>query len=110
MNDELIVKELTWDAINIHCPIDYTGRRVRVTDRNNQIYVYDGFAWKPEITWTNCADEMPPDGHPVILKYGDKAPQLRLNGRLPYDEYLIVKNRICYWTPYTDEKWKEINE
>jgi len=65
----------------------------------------------PEITWTNCADAMPP-GEQVIARVGeDGEKSYSVNGSLVANEYNKWKrfNKVnIYWTPYTPEKWKEL--
>jgi len=65
-----------------------------------------------EITWTNCADEMPPKAQKTIFRRVDK------------DKFFFTKNvvdahslfyylkdiKLIQWTPYTDEKWKELSK
>jgi len=62
-----------------------------------------------KITWTNCADAMPPDdelvivrtwtGHFIKLTKYALEPSVNLYGAENYK-----------WTPYTPEKWKELNK
>lgn len=60
-----------------------------------------------KITWINCADAMPPDdGNLVIVK--------DLDGLVCKEGYIVNawKDRFdetAKWTPYTPEKWKELN-
>jgi len=65
----------------------------------------------PNITWTNCADEMPPDDDREIL--------IRKVGCV--DSIQTPANEIYYdindeelhrweWAPYTPEAWEELNK
>jgi len=66
-----------------------------------------------EITWTNCADEMPPDDDTyVIAIVGDSKPD-SVAGSLVRSEYLKWHHWSMVsviWTPYTPEKWKGLNK
>jgi len=54
-------KSLTWDELSALVPCTLQdGFRIHVTDRNQTYIVKDG-KYVPEITWTNCAEQMPPD-------------------------------------------------
>ena len=59
-----------------------------------------------EIIWTNCADEMPPDGCVICRSYVS-------NGAIKYHKVLgelfNLTTENWQWTPYTPEKWKELN-
>ena len=58
-----------------------------------------------KINWTNCGDEMPPDGMRVIIKaYGE---YMKFN----WCSHLtrVATNRTR-WTEYTPEKWEELNK
>ena len=73
----------------------------------------DEKACVPEITWTNCADEMPPDDATrVISAVGDSKPYA-VSGSLVRAEYLRWKN-VSYvpvtWTEFTPEKWEELKK
>ena len=57
-----------------------------------------------EITWTNCADEMPPDGMRVIILAFGEYMKMTWCGELSR-----VASNKTEWTPYTDEKWEELN-
>lgn len=60
-----------------------------------------------EITWTNCADAMPPDEGLFII-CGVKFQYINmLTGR---DIHNLLNFRAFKWTPYTPEKWKELNK
>lgn len=66
-----------------------------------------------KITWTNCADEMPPDdANKVISVVGDSKPYA-VSGSLVRSEYLRWKN-VSYvpvtWTEFTEEKWEGLNK
>jgi len=62
-----------------------------------------------EITWKNCADEMPPDDYnKIITKHQDKI----------FEQMGITLHQVVNkfgssdlsWTPYTPEKWEELNK
>ena len=65
-----------------------------------------------EITWTNCADKMPPDGWArIIFRDSNSAKPIVLYAHSVYD----FKNNntlkpSAEWTPHTPEKWKELNK
>ncbi len=63
------------------------------------------------ITWTNCADEMPPDDETeiIIRHVEDKEPILTPANEVFYDIDTLYKE--CWeWTEFTPEKWKHLNE
>jgi len=59
------------------------------------------------ITWTNCADRMPPDDKLIIVKSHGKVKIMR--------EFIF---RVCAkynptsyeWCPYTEEAWSELTK
>ena len=61
-----------------------------------------------EITWTNCAEKMPPETTRVILRR--KEFPIATTGL----SYFLVHNtedlRYWEWTEFTKEKWKELNK
>lgn len=59
------------------------------------------------ITWINCIDQMPPDGIGSVILNDIRGCLLfkALNPKLPKE--LSDKLR---WTPYTNEKWEELNK
>lgn len=68
-----------------------------------------------QITWTNCAEQMPPNTMKFKLIY-------RVNSEITFgfgtafnviaDIHPRWEEVKCKfeWTPYTDEKWKELNK
>ena len=60
------------------------------------------------ITWTKCADEMPPDDKNFKLIFREIA-----SGRFEEnDGFHMNLTRMKYlfeWTPYTPEAWEELN-
>jgi len=61
-----------------------------------------------EITWTNCADEMPPKIPMLIIC---KWPEALNYVSIQTTEFLWqCLNPHTKWTPYTPEKWKELNK
>ena len=63
----------------------------------------------PKITWTNCADAMPPDDVLVIVKSWTgnifKLTRYALNSSVA-----LYGAENYKWTPYTLEKWEELNK
>lgn len=56
------------------------------------------------ITWTNCAEQMPPDDAEIIVHaFGCHTRHLGADLQVwkLYDH--------IYWTPYTKEKWEDLN-
>ena len=72
----------------------------------------DEKAYVPEITWTNCADEMPPYEPIIVVNLLD----MRI--RMSHGESLVfyihreqrVRRRHFEWTEFTEEKWKELKK
>jgi hypothetical protein len=67
-----------------------------------------------QITWTNCADEMPPDDETTIIcTYGggmiDKMHAMIFHAAVNLSRKMNGETYIG-WTPYTEEKWKELNK
>lgn len=60
---------------------------------------------KVEITWTNCADEMPPDDYVICRSYVT-------NGTIKYHkirgELFNPNSGNWQWTKFTQEKWEEL--
>jgi len=67
-----------------------------------------------KITWTNCADAMPPDDAKIIINVNGNY-DINTGYNMRYNmRYLICVQgwafmRYIEWTPYTPEKWKELN-
>ena len=63
------------------------------------------------ITWTKCADEMPPDDSPfklIILR--DINSPIKTLSRLYSWRLKMLRNANKYeWTPYTHEVWDELD-
>lgn len=59
-----------------------------------------------EITWTNCADEMPPDDEllPIILY--DMGNLSVINAAWLH----CINKPNAKWCEHTPEKWKELNK
>ena len=70
-----------------------------------------GHAMSVEITWTNCAEQMPPDIE-IIIQYKNDQPKLFDGSRFTESFVRILPDiiRNTKWTEYTPEKWKEINK
>ncbi|NBQ67535.1 MAG: hypothetical protein EBU46_01370 [Nitrosomonadaceae bacterium] len=64
-----------------------------------------------EITWINCADEMPPDDetHVIMRLSNPVVIQVAKGNQINHIYSKIIPN-MWEWTPYTDEKWKELNK
>jgi len=77
-----------------------------------------------EITWTNCAEEMPADDDSlIIVKLSYVEPDIAYCPHGKIADLTVIKSSIFlseighvkyrawkkYWTPYTDEKWEELN-
>ena len=65
-----------------------------------------------KITWTKCSERMPPNDT-VIAKVGYDDTLFRVSGILVKQEYNRWKNFSdipVFWTPYTPEKWKELQK
>lgn len=64
-----------------------------------------------QITWTNCTAAMPPDdATEVIIKTEQGHMYVDTGNWLHY--LLSISSDTCdlAWTPYTAEKWKELNK
>lgn len=61
-----------------------------------------------EITWHNCAEQMPPDD--VILNDIGGCILIHKKGGLTMYENILLNNFEFRWTPYTKEKWEELNK
>jgi len=65
-----------------------------------------------EITWTNCAEQMPPDDETEILirPINDNS-ELILSPAIEvfYDIDAVYKD-MWEWTEFTKEKWEELNK
>ena len=62
-----------------------------------------------EITWTNCAEKMPPYDANYLIIFREVASGLfdKNNGA----HMNLARMKYLYdWTPYTPEKWKELNK
>lgn len=63
----------------------------------------------PKITWTNCADEMPPYSRRYIILKLESCNKLFLKIMVS-DELKEMDTTDWQWTHYTPEKWKELNK
>ena len=63
-----------------------------------------------DITWTNCADKRPPINSIVIIRSEVTGVIKKLNGAQLKFLHKSNSNRTTSWTPYTPEKWKELNK
>lgn len=63
-----------------------------------------------QITWTNCADEMPPDDDTLVIIRWGVLEQHRIepgsDSHKLLEEKEVFNNR--YWTLYTSEKWEKL--
>ena len=64
-----------------------------------------------QITWTNCADAMPPDDETeiIIRHVEDKELILTPANEVFYDIDTLYKD-VWEWTEFTEEKWEELNK
>lgn len=58
-----------------------------------------------QITWTNCADQMPLDDEDIIVS---ACGYFTIHEGLDLKYWLSVDH--VKWTPYTPEKWKELDK
>ena len=72
-----------------------------------------------QIQWTRCSERMPPDDGTKIIAKNESEDDYVLTTGLRLKVYLAscgdTWNRVkisfqTYWTPYTDEKWEELNK
>jgi hypothetical protein len=73
------------------------------------VFVYTETGYVPEITWTNCADEMPPYNRRYIILKLERSNKTFLK-LLVSDELRGMDTTCWHWTPYTPEKWEELNK
>ena len=65
-----------------------------------------------QITWTNCADEMPPDDKTlVIVNIADKQTTINTGHKL----HILCQPtsklfKVTKWCHYTPEKWKGLTK
>lgn len=64
-----------------------------------------------QITWTNCAEQMPPD-YEIIIQYKNDAPKLFDGSRFTEQLARLFPQlmRDTKWTEFTEEKWKALNK
>lgn len=62
-----------------------------------------------KITWTNCAEQMPPDDRceSIIKLPGGYYKSIN---RDIWNEKHLYGTGLIFWTPYTPEKWNELNK
>lgn len=63
-----------------------------------------------KITWTNCADAMPPINSIVLIRSEVTGVIKKSNGAQLRFLHTSNSNRTISWAPYTEEKWKELNK
>ncbi len=65
-----------------------------------------------KITWTNCADAMPPDDDTkvIVMDIPTQGTGTVTGHELKDLQDYWGDNAETQWTPYTPEKWKEINK
>jgi len=65
-----------------------------------------------QITWTNCADKMPPYNSDVVIhKFTYSSVVHKDAGEFLSDKTLQYGTReYKEWTPYSKEKWEELNK
>jgi len=74
--------------------------------RTDSEYIVKDGKYVPEITWTNCAEQVPPNGLRVIIHaYGEYM-------KFVWDADMLnhIASSKTNWTPYIEEKWKELNK
>jgi len=66
--------------------------------------------WKsPEINWTNCAEQMPPDDEMIVIVNHSNEYKLHRAMEL-WAQITIYGDHTTYtWTPYLKEKWEYLN-
>lgn len=74
----------------------------------------DEKACVPEITWTNCAEKMPPDDESMIIcTYGncfiDKMNGMIFHAAVKLSQKVNGDTDIK-WVHYTEEKWEALNK
>lgn len=62
-----------------------------------------------EITWTNCAEELPPSTPDWIIVSDGYGTHI-CDGMAVNHDYGICIDVEAKWAPYTPEKWKELNK
>jgi len=65
-----------------------------------------------EITWHNCAEQMPPDdrNQKVILDHPDKLMYMTSDDAHRLIPIYKQKQSASRWTEFTKEKWEELNK
>jgi len=63
-----------------------------------------------QITWTNCAEQMPPDDGDFGLILRDSVGTSRTTGSYVHYDYGVVIDLDAEWTEFTKEKWEELND
>lgn len=64
-----------------------------------------------QITWTNCAEKMPPE-HPIKLYTLRRIDNKKLFGNLAgyCIKNLLVSSNEYEWTEFTEEKWGALSK
>lgn len=62
-----------------------------------------------QITWTNCAEQMPPDEQTKII-INDGNNYYIFEGYMIHIGWMKAVAINHKWTEYTPEKWKELNK
>lgn len=62
-----------------------------------------------KITRTNCSDEMPPDDEDIIIDTWTEHKFKSVGWILKHEANFFGLDNFK-WTPYTPEKWKELNK
>jgi hypothetical protein len=100
MSESLIVDYLTWDTCIKELPLNYEGHAIKVEDN---YYKSVGGNWVLQIIWTNCADKLPSGSRCIIkLTHNNEIYVIR-------PEWFVGIPYMWHWTPYTKEKWEELD-
>ena len=73
----------------------------------------DEKACVPEITWTNCSEQMPPYDPIIVVDLLDHSKYIITHGEslaLYIRKEWRVRRRHFKWTEFSEEKWKELNK
>lgn len=63
-----------------------------------------------QIQWTKCSERMPPNGVELILRDIDGCLLIRVFEITETAKNHLLNKFEFKWTPYTDEKWEELNK
>jgi len=65
-----------------------------------------------QITWNNCAEQMPPEEQKTIFRRTDKDKFMFTKNVVDAHSLIFYTRKVdvLQWTPYTPEKWEELNK